>query len=62
MQFTFEDKGEVYLLDESVLSVTEKERRREGKRNIGPKMKYCVIEICERKKNTDGNPLRQNDD
>ena len=31
MQFTFEDKGEVYLLDESVLPVAEKERRREGK-------------------------------
>ena len=40
MQFSFGDKGEVYLLDESVLSVTEKERRREGKSNIGPRMKY----------------------
>ena len=36
----FGDKGEVYLLDESVLPVTKKERRREGKRSIGPRMKY----------------------
>ena len=38
MQFTYGDKGEVYLLDESVLPVTEKERRREGKRS--PRIKY----------------------
>ena len=35
MQFTFGDKGEVYLLDE-----TKKERRREGKRSIDPRKKY----------------------
>ena len=40
MQFTFGDKGEVHLLDESVLPVTEKERRGEGKSSIGPRMKY----------------------
>ena len=40
MHFTFGDKGEVYLLNKSVLLVTEKERRREGKRSIGPGMKY----------------------
>ena len=31
MQFTFGDKKEVYLLDESILPVTEKERRQKGK-------------------------------
>ena len=36
----FGDKGKVYLLDESVLPVTKKERRQEGKSNIGPRMKY----------------------
>ena len=40
MQFTFRDKGEVYLLDESALPVTEKERRGERKSSIGPRMKY----------------------
>ena len=40
MQFTFGEKREVSLLDESVLPLTEKERRREGKRSIGPRMKY----------------------
>ena len=40
MQFTFGDKGEAYLLDESVLPMTEKERRQEGKSSIGPRMKY----------------------
>ena len=40
MQFTFGDKREVYLLDESVPPVTKKERRWEGKRSIGPRMKY----------------------
>ena len=40
MQFTFGDKREVHLLDESVLPVTEKERRGEGKSSIGPRMKY----------------------
>ena len=40
MQFTFGDKGEVYLLNESVLPVTGKERRGEVKSSIGPKMKY----------------------
>ena len=40
MQFTLGDKREVYLLDESVLTVTEKESMREGKRSIGPRMKY----------------------
>ena len=38
MQFTFGDKGDVYPLDESVLPVTEKEKRQEGKRCIGPRM------------------------
>ena len=40
MQFTFGDKREVYLSDESALPVTEKESMREGKRSIGPRMKY----------------------
>ena len=40
MQFTFGDKGKVYLLDEGVLPVTGKERRGEGKKSIGPRMKY----------------------
>ena len=40
MQFTFGDKREVYLLDESVLPVTEKESMREGKKSMGPRMKY----------------------
>ena len=40
MQFTFGGKREVYLMGESALSVTKKERRREGKRSIGPRMKY----------------------
>ena len=31
MQFTFGDKREVYLLDESALPVTKKESMREGK-------------------------------
>ena len=37
MQFTIGDKGEVYLLDESALPLTKKERRREGKITIGPR-------------------------
>ena len=40
MQFNFGDKREVYLLDESALSVTEKESMQERKRSIGPRMKY----------------------
>ena len=40
MQFTFGDKEEVYLVYESVLPVTKKERRREAKRSISPKIKY----------------------
>ena len=40
MQFTLGDKGEVHLLGESVLAVTEKERKGEGKSSIGPGMKY----------------------
>ena len=40
MQFTCGDKREVHLLDESVLAVSEKERRGEGKSTIGPRMKY----------------------
>ena len=39
MQFTFGDKREVYLVDESVLPVTEKERRGEGKSSNSPRMK-----------------------
>ena len=31
MQFTFGDKGEVYLLDESVLPVTQKKKGERGK-------------------------------
>ena len=55
MQFTFGDKGEVYLLDESVLPVTKKERRQEGKRSFGPRMKfgqanpkieYTALSVC----------------
>ena len=33
-QFTFMDKREIYLLDESALPVTEKESMGEGKRSI----------------------------
>ena len=40
MQFTLGDKGEVHLLDENVLPVTSKERRREGESSIGPRIKY----------------------
>ena len=41
MQFTFGDKGEVHLLEESIiLPVTKKERRGEGKISIGPRIKY----------------------
>ena len=40
MQFNFEDKREVYLLSESVLPVSKKESMREGKKSIGPRMKY----------------------
>ena len=40
LQFTFGDKGEAHLLDESVLPVTEKERKGEGKSSMGPRMKY----------------------
>ena len=40
MQFTFGDKGEDHLLDESVLTVTRKEKWREGKSSISPRMKY----------------------
>ena len=36
MQFIFGDKREVYLLDESVLPVTEKEGRQEGKTYFRP--------------------------
>ena len=38
MQFTFGDKREAHLLDESFLPVTEKEKRGEGKSSIGPRM------------------------
>ena len=40
MQFTFGDKREVYLLDESAPPVTEKESMREEKRSISPRTKY----------------------
>ena len=40
MQFTFGDEREVYLLDESVLPVTEKESMRGGKKSNGPGTKY----------------------
>ena len=40
MQFTFGDKREVYLSDESALPVTGKERRVEGESSIGPRIKY----------------------
>ena len=40
MQFTFGDKRKIYLLDKSALFVTEKEIMREGKRSIGPRIKY----------------------
>ena len=40
MQFTLGDKGEVHLLDRSVLPVTVKERNGEGKSSIGSRMKY----------------------
>ena len=44
MQFILGDKREVHLLEESALPVTEKARRGEGKRNIGPRMKYLKLE------------------
>ena len=40
VQFTFGDKGKVYLLNESALPATEKESKREGKMSIRPRMKY----------------------
>ena len=40
MQFTLGDKREVHLLNESVLPVTRKERRGEGKSSISPRIKY----------------------
>ena len=40
IQFTFGDKREVYLQDESLLPVTEKESMRKIKKSIGPKTKY----------------------
>ena len=40
MQFTFGEKREVYLLNESALPVTEKESMQEGKKSFGPRMKY----------------------
>ena len=40
MQFTFRNMGEVYLLGEIALPVTEKESMRKGKKSIGPRMKY----------------------
>ena len=36
---TREKQDKVYLLDESVLPVTEKERRGKEKKSIGPRMK-----------------------
>ena len=39
-QFTFVDKREVYLLDESVLPVMEKDSKGKGKKGIRPRMKY----------------------
>ena len=44
---TFGDKREAHLLDESVLPVTEKERRSEGKSSIGPRMKYKIWVVFE---------------
>ena len=43
MQFTFVDKREVYLLDESALSMAEKESMQKGKRSIVPRMKYLSL-------------------
>ena len=40
MQFTFGDKREVYLKDESALPVTKKESKCKGKMSIAPRMKY----------------------
>ena len=40
MQIVFWDEREVYLLDKIALPVTEKESMQEGKRSIGPWMKY----------------------
>ena len=41
MQFTFGDKGKVYLFDESALPVTKKESMREGKNSS----KLTVIQL-----------------
>ena len=40
MKFIFGDEKEVYLLDKSVLPVTEKKVCKRGKKRIGPGMKY----------------------
>ena len=46
VQFTFGDKGKVYLMDESALPVTEKERKREGKiasyKRMIPNLLYLI--------------------
>ena len=39
MHLTMRDRREAHLLEESVLPVTKKERRGEGKSSIGPGMK-----------------------
>ena len=39
LQFTFGDKGEVYMLDESALPVTEKDSKLERKKSISPRIK-----------------------
>ena len=40
MQIVFGDEREVYQMDKIALPVTEKESMQEGKRSIGPRMKY----------------------
>ena len=40
MQFTFGDEREIYLLGVSALPVTEKEIMGDGKKSIGPGMKF----------------------
>ena len=45
-QFTFSDKREVNLLGESAaVPVNKKERMREGKKNIGSRMKYGLANL-----------------
>ena len=45
MQFTVGDEREVHLWDESVLPVTEKERKGEGKNSIAPRINTGLPQV-----------------